>query len=73
MNDAHSGWRQWSVGYHNDDGGLFEENGRFKEKHDEWKFGPGDTVGCGVDYAKGQYFFTRNGDLVGKNSFPPYT
>lgn len=29
--------------------------------HDFRTYGPGDTVGCGIDWTKNIYFFTHNG------------
>jgi hypothetical protein len=63
------GWTNEGVGYHADDGRLFNENGTGRP------FGPtctaGDRMGCGVifedddssDYVK--VFFTKNGKQVG--------
>lgn len=61
---AHTGWNLWSVGYHGDDGCIFEESGRRKYST-EHKFGPGNTIGCGIDYASKEYFFTLDGNVVG--------
>ena len=70
--DMQPGWVKEGIGYHADDGGLFNENGRGT------LFGPmctaGDCMGCGVvfedtedvkssDYVK--VFFTKNGKQVG--------
>lgn len=61
---AHPGWNKWSVGYHSDDGGLYVES---SSAISTWeKFGPGSTVGCGIDYAEGKYFFTLNGEIISK-------
>ncbi|KAI0195215.1 hypothetical protein EV127DRAFT_404755 [Xylaria flabelliformis] len=55
-----------SWGYHSDDGGLRHSastnvNG---EMNVAWRYGPGDTVGCGVDYNKEEIWFTRNGKKI---------
>lgn len=62
------GWYVWSAGYHGDDAAVFESNGRGKYKTGSF-YGPGDTVGCGIDYERNKYFFTRNGKVVGKATF----
>ncbi|EPS41964.1 hypothetical protein H072_4032 [Dactylellina haptotyla CBS 200.50] len=55
------GWNVWSVGYHGDDGGIYEGDGDDRAKVAE--YGVGQTVGFGVDYEGGEYFFTRDGNL----------
>ena len=63
--------RSW--GYHSDTGGFYdsadEEAGRegwvdvvYKAR----QFGPGDTVGCGVDRVRGEVWFTKNGEKMGE-------
>ena len=61
---AHPGWNAWSVGYHGDDGIVYEESS-FRGKKTGRTFGPGDTVGCGIDYDRGEYFFTLDQEVVG--------
>ncbi|CEP00944.1 B30.2/SPRY domain-containing protein [Plasmodiophora brassicae] len=56
-----------SFGYHGDDGFKFHNDGSGAAF--ACRFGPGDTVGCGVDWDRDAVFFTRNGDLVG-TAFP---
>jgi len=67
------GWTSDSYGYHSDDGGLFHGRGQMLHPYGP-KFGPGDVVGCGVNYrpkkkdgvADGaDIFFTLNGKLLG--------
>ncbi|XP_039000057.1 ran-binding protein M homolog [Hibiscus syriacus] len=57
------GWEVNSCGYHGDDGRLY----RGQEKGDA--FGPtyttGDTVGGGINFASQEFFFTKNGAIVG--------
>ncbi|XVF63315.1 hypothetical protein PTKIN_Ptkin09bG0078000 [Pterospermum kingtungense] len=57
------GWEVNSCGYHGDDGFLY----RGQPKGDA--FGPtyttGDTVGGGINYASQEFFFTKNGAIVG--------
>lgn len=63
------GWESHSWGYHADDGRLFSSDG-------EQPFGPrfstSDVVGCGVNFASGRIFFTKNGVFLGTAS-PPIT
>ena len=60
---AHPGENVWSVGYHGDNGCIYEDS-KFMHKTGR-KFGIGSTVGCGIDYAGEEYFFTRDGKIVG--------
>ncbi|KZV50916.1 ran-binding protein 10 [Dorcoceras hygrometricum] len=57
------GWEANSYGYHGDDGLLYRGRGKGDT------FGPtystGDTVGGGINYATQQFFFTKNGAVVG--------
>jgi hypothetical protein len=53
----------FSFAYHSDDGGIYHGTGR-QQKHAS-PFGPGDIVGCGVDYVTGSIFFTRNAKFLG--------
>lgn len=57
------GWEANSYGYHGDDGLLYRGHGKGET------FGPtyttGDTVGGGINYASQEFFFTKNGVLVG--------
>ncbi|MBA0767643.1 hypothetical protein Gotri_016506 [Gossypium trilobum] len=57
------GWEVNSYGYHGDDGLLYRGQGKGDA------FGPtyttGDTVGGGINYASQEFFFTKNGVLVG--------
>ncbi|KAF3588134.1 hypothetical protein F2Q69_00030041 [Brassica cretica] len=58
------GWEVNSCGYHGDDGNIYLGKGTGEA------FGPtyttGDTVGGGINYASQEFFFTKNGALVGK-------
>ncbi|CAN0447488.1 unnamed protein product, partial [Discosporangium mesarthrocarpum] len=58
------GWDGQSYGYHSDDGGAFHDSGSMVFKCGP-SFGPGDVVGCGLDYSGGEdtadIFFTLNG------------
>lgn len=57
------GWEANSCGYHGDDGLLYRGQGKGDA------FGPtytkGDTVGGGINYASQEFFFTKNGAIVG--------
>ncbi|KAB2030877.1 hypothetical protein ES319_D05G263700v1 [Gossypium barbadense] len=57
------GWEVNSCGYHGDDGLLYRGQGKGDA------FGPtyttGDTVGGGINYALQEFFFTKNGAIVG--------
>ena len=57
-----------SWAYHGDGGGFFSS---FKNRKagESRSYGPGDTVGCGVDYEKGIVFFTRDGEKIEKPYF----
>ncbi|CAN0436961.1 unnamed protein product, partial [Hapterophycus canaliculatus] len=60
------GWDARSYGYHSDDGGAFHDAGSMLFKP---SFGPGDVVGCGLDYSAGEedtadIFFTLNGEAL---------
>ncbi|KHN32477.1 ran-binding protein M homolog isoform X2 [Glycine soja] len=58
------GWEANSCGYHGDDGLLYRGHGKGGEP-----FGPtytsGDVVGAGINYAAQEFFFTKNGHVVG--------
>lgn len=58
------GWDQQSYGYHGDDGGIFHSSGGMLKQFGP-KFGPGDTVGCGIDYVSKGIFYTLNGEFLG--------
>ncbi|GMI90730.1 Ran-binding protein in the microtubule-organizing centre [Hibiscus trionum] len=57
------GWEVNSCGYHGDDGLLYHGQGKGDA------FGPtyttGDTVGGGINFASQEFFFTKNGAMVG--------
>ena len=55
------GWNTESWGYHSDDGAIFHEK---KIRGFGPLFGPGDTVGCGIEYSTHTVFFTKNGKLL---------
>ena len=64
LTDLHPGCAIWSVGYHGDRGFIFEGSGSAKHLPGR-NFGPGHTVGCGIDYDAKNYFFTLGEDVVG--------
>ncbi|XP_002521831.2 ran-binding protein M homolog [Ricinus communis] len=57
------GWEANSCGYHGDDGHLYRGQGKGEP------FGPTftskDTVGAGINYSSQEFFFTKNGSVVG--------
>lgn len=72
LRDAHPGWHIWSVGYHGDDGGIYEEPVSGNDQEYKAVFGPGQTVGCGVDYDAGQYVFTLDGEIISTFHHEPF-
>ena len=58
------GWDFASYGYHSDDGGMFHGKG-LPPQHGRPPYGPGDTVGCGLEYKSRRIFFTKNGKFLG--------
>lgn len=61
------GWDVGSIGYHSDDGGLFQEDG-FPKQHG-LTCSIGDKMGCGVDFAPSadghvRVWFTKNDQVV---------
>ncbi len=63
--DKMPGWDQSSYGYHSDDGGIFHGTGTSSRRQERPTYGPGDVVGCGLDYVSRRIFFTRNGKFLG--------
>jgi hypothetical protein len=59
------GWEPESYGYHGDDGHVFASQSVGKAYGP--KYGPGDTVGCLVNFRTGTVNFTKNGDDLGKS------
>ena len=56
-----------SWGYHGDDGKKFANNSNYSGKKYNEGYGPGDTVGCGVNFTDGTIFYTKNGTLLRKD------
>ncbi|EPE24664.1 Ankyrin repeat-containing protein [Glarea lozoyensis ATCC 20868] len=65
-----AGHRQFSIGYHSDDGRIYDST---DDRGDEKMhtpagqckvFGRGDVVGCGVDWDREECFFTLNGVVL---------
>ncbi|KAF9585119.1 hypothetical protein BGW38_003828 [Lunasporangiospora selenospora] len=71
------GWDLNSWGYHSDDGFLYFGNGKQNIVY-SFKYGEGDTIGCGINFVDRAIFFTMNGDMMGvafrfiKDSIPLY-
>lgn len=59
------GWEQESWAYHGDDGKSFFGESQGQGKQYGPTFGANDTVGCGVNFATGCAFFTKNGVFLG--------
>lgn len=68
-NQVHAlpGWNVWSIGYHSDNGGVYEQN--CSSLAGIKPYGLGQTVGCGIDYESNQYFFTCDGVVTCKYRF----
>ncbi|XP_076441960.1 uncharacterized protein LOC143280992 [Babylonia areolata] len=72
---VYPGWMPQTIGYHNDDGGLYV-NGENSEPKDKFRCVAGDRMGCGVVFPKDVrssserepilvlVYFTRNGQLA---------
>ncbi len=64
--DKMPGWDVSSYGYHSDDGGIFHgPSASFSRHRGRPTYGPGDVVGCGLDYVSRRVFFTKNGKFLG--------
>lgn len=62
------GWEPESWGYHGDDGHVFAAQNVGKSYGP--KFGPGDTIGCLVNFRLGHALFTKNGHEIGTSPAP---
>ena len=63
-NDKMPGWDDQSFGFHSDDGGTYHGRGDMLRRYGP-TYGPGDTVGCGLDYITRRIFFVKNGVFLG--------
>lgn len=59
------GWEQESWAYHGDDGKTFFGDNQGQGKPYGPTFTVNDTVGCGINFATGCGFFTKNGTHLG--------
>ncbi|KAL7944010.1 hypothetical protein V8C42DRAFT_327507 [Trichoderma barbatum] len=66
--NALPGWHIWSVGYHSDDGGIYDHSEDTSNAIKVKPYGAGQTVGCGIDYESNEYFFTCDGEIVFRKS-----
>ncbi|EEP77283.1 predicted protein [Uncinocarpus reesii 1704] len=62
------GWEHESWAYHGDDGKTFFGDNQGQGKPYGPTFGVEDTIGCGLNFATGAAFFTKNGIFLG-NAF----
>ena len=62
--DKMPGWDDQSFGFHSDDGGTYHGRGDMLRRYGP-TYGPGDTVGCGLDYITRRIFFVKNGVFLG--------
>ena len=62
------GWDPHSIAYHGDDGALFGL--QTQQVQYGPTFGPGDTIGCGLDYRHERVFFTKNAVFLGYGQLP---
>ena len=58
------GWDFASYGYHSDNGCMYHRTG-IPPQYVRPTYGPGDIVGCGLEYKSRRIFFTKNGKFLG--------
>ena len=51
-------------GYHGDDGEKYEPSGKSVGAPYATKYGPGDVIGCGIDFVHGSIYYTKNGVVL---------
>ncbi|CAN1176323.1 Ran-binding protein M homolog [Linum perenne] len=61
---THLGCKKHSVGYHGDDGFIYV-GGVKSTRNIGAKFTTDDIVGAGLNYASKEFYFTKNGEVVG--------
>ncbi|UKJ88183.1 hypothetical protein MACJ_000627 [Theileria orientalis] len=61
--NRHPGSEPNSLGYKSEDGYCM--NGTSKSDNYGPSYGKGDVIGCGINYLKQNYFFTKNGSFLG--------
>merc|ERR1712228_304983 len=67
INGGMLGWADGSIGFHSDDGQIFNEyhkNGATQTKIKCYGEEPNDVIGCGFDRKKKCVFFTQNGKFI---------
>ncbi|KAL9550180.1 hypothetical protein MBANPS3_004847 [Mucor bainieri] len=62
--DGNKGASVGSFGYHGQNGQTYQQNGKGAAYGPT--YGHGDVIGCGVNYADGSVFFTKNGISLGR-------
>lgn len=68
------GWSRhpFSMGYHNDNGCMFESSGSDESSKGTGRFyQEGDVVGCGISWKEESVYYTVNGERIGKRPLPP--
>lgn len=61
------GWSYLTIGYHSDDGHIYDGSNGNKKHFSPYKWSAGDTVGAGIKYITKdliKYFFTKNGKEI---------
>jgi hypothetical protein len=62
------------MGYHNDDGRMYESSGGDKSSKGTGRFyQEGDVVGCGISWNEESVYYTLNGKRIGEWPLPPRT
>ncbi|KAJ3123121.1 hypothetical protein HK098_002164 [Nowakowskiella sp. JEL0407] len=64
------GWNNYSIGYHSDDGRVFENDGYGGRVYAS-PYSVNHTIGCGYEELSGRVFFTLNGSFVGEAAMKP--
>ncbi|ELP88574.1 hypothetical protein EIN_335560 [Entamoeba invadens IP1] len=68
--NKHIGWIGNAIGFHSDDGQLFDNTGSGASF--DRPYNSGDVIGVGFNVMKKVVFFTRNGKIVNNKFIPTY-